>query len=519
MSYNKKDLCLPYVLCRLGRYYDAYLLYKEMLPKFWDKQLYVLYFISLYNLYCIRYGIFNDVMDKRDIDADVIVKEIEKFDLDLILKQLPIDCEIKRTFCDLIDSSYFSKKSNDAEELYRQIHRQKKQADRGGASINSNFYSLVAKFLQTYNFCVSNSIEFGNAYFYSLITDTASGIILSHITKDNRSNGMFKPTKIESLDWAHVFVLLFFMTTKDLSEVLKLHEVNELIIQDDSLIRLERTITNLYNALYLNDRYVQPDFNIEIISDIIGNIVIILGCSKTQITQDVANKLYKIIHDLWSRPICRSVLTHLHTMVVKYKPSNEMAIDLLDDAIRLERYKSNNIAKIISKQLKEDGVIFDRVSNASVLIDETEGQLGMTLYYILPLSVQIDYMSYVQNNSKRLLVYLMILKQLRVGVSDVNVLEQLLKNPGLTKGYEEEQLTHICWILAEFRKDDMYSNAHYIIDDYGHKYEQYRFYMDPVGYKKIDRIETFWLLRLEDSMLKLLLVSNGVIKEKVKKAS
>lgn len=515
MSYNKNDLCLPYVLCRLGRYYDAYLIYKELLPKFWDKQLYVLYFISLYNLYCIRYAILNDVSDKRDIDADVIVKGIEKFDLDLILRQLPIDYEIKRTFNDLISSKYFSKKSNDAEELSRKIHRQKKQADNGGASINSNADSLVSKFLQTYNFCVSNSIEFSNTYFYSLITDTVSGILLSHITKDNRLNGLFKPTKIESLEWSHVFVLLFFMNTNDLSEILKLHDVKELIIKDESLKDLERIITNLYDALYFNDRFVKPDFKVQIISNIIGNIVILLGCSKTTISKEVANKIYRIIHDLWSRPICMSVLTHLHLMMAKYKPSNEMAIYLLDDAIKLDKYKSISIANIISKQLQENNLLFDRIKDISMLINETEGQLGMTLYNVLPSNVQSDYMTYVQNNSKRLPVYVIILKNLHVGVTNVSVFEQLLKNPNFTTGFKEEQLTTICWIFADFRKNAMYANVHPIIDAYGEQHEQYKFYLDPIGYKDIDKINTKWLLRLEESVLKEL-GKNNIIKEKVK---
>ena len=57
INYNSKDLFMPYLLCRLGRYYDAYLKYKLLLPEFWSKELYVLYFICLYNLFHIRHKI------------------------------------------------------------------------------------------------------------------------------------------------------------------------------------------------------------------------------------------------------------------------------------------------------------------------------------------------------------------------------------------------------------------------------------------------------------------------------
>lgn len=517
MSYNKKDLYLPYILCRLGQYYEAYLLYKELLPKFWDKKLYVLYFISIYNLYNIRHAIANEVWNKKDVDTDSIVKEIERFDLDVILRKLPIDNDIKQTFVDLITLRYFSEKSNDAEELSRKIHIQKKQADRGGGSINGNIYSLVSKFLQTYNFCVSNCIEFNNSYFYSLIKDTASGILLSHATKNNKIGGILEPTRIEELDSAHLFVLLFFVNSYDLSEMLKQYDINEIVIKDESVIEVEKLITNLYKSLFIEDRFNKPDFGVQIVSSIIENMVILLGKSKTALSQDATNRLYKIIHNLWSQPIFRSVSKHLHLMVEKNKPSKEMAVDLLDDLIKSTPYDAITFARVISKQLKENRLLFDKINDTSVLFNDTDGQLGMVLYNVLPLKVQKDYVEYVQNNSKRLLIYLIILKNLNIGVDNIETFEELLKKPEFTTGFKKEQLTGTCWILAGFRKSALYSNVHSIIDDFGKKHEQYKFYLDPIGYKDVDKIETLWLLRLEDSILKQL-INNNIIKERIKKS-
>lgn len=49
----------------------------------------------MYNIYSIRYGIRRQLESREDIDSWSIVEEIEKIDLPLILRKLPIDTAIK----------------------------------------------------------------------------------------------------------------------------------------------------------------------------------------------------------------------------------------------------------------------------------------------------------------------------------------------------------------------------------------------------------------------------------------
>ena len=515
MSSGIKDIYLPYVLCKLGKYYEAYIKYKELLPQFWDKKLYILYFISVYNLNNIKYAIKHEVWDREDVDGDCIVKEIESFDLDTILLKLPIDKYIKKTFKDLLTFKFFSKMLNEANSLFDEIQKQKTDADKGGFSSNYNIYNLVYNFYRVYRYCVSNCLEFRNSYFYSLAKLTVSGILVSHITKENQYDKIFKVTKLYSLEWQHIFIMLFFIDTKELSELFKQYDVKNITLKDDATFYLKELTNNLYWSLHENDRFIKPSYKVDIISNVLGNMVFIIGHSSNDYPNDSAEKLYKTIHDLWCDEMVVTVGKHLNMMVAKCKPSNEVAIDMLDDMIKTGRYDSFGLAQTITNQLQQEGLIFDRINDVSLLYEGFDGQLGMIMYNILPSNIQMEYLKYVQNNSKRLLIYLIILKNLSVGVDNIGVFEELLNKPTFTTGFKKEQLTGACWYLANFRKNALYTNVHSIIDDFGNKHEQYKFYLDPLGYQDVDKIEVLWLLRLEESMLKEL-INNAIIKEKVK---
>lgn len=515
MSSGIKDIYLPYVLCKLGKYYEAYIKYKELLPQFWDKKLYILYFISVYNLNNIKYAIKHEVWDREDVDGDSIVKEIEAFDLDTILLKLPIDKYIKQTFKDLLTLKFFSKMLNEANSLFDEIHKQKTDADKGGFSSNYNIYNLVYNFYRVYRYCVSNCLEFRNSYFYSLAKLTVSGILVSHITKENQYGTQLKVTKLYSLEWQHIFIMLFFIDTKELSELFKQYDVKSITLNDDAIFYLKELTNNLYWSLHEHDRFKKPAYNVGVISNVLGNMVFVIGHSSNDYHNESAEKLYKTIHDLWCNEMVITVGKHLNMMVEKCKPSNEVAINLLDDMIKVGRYDSFGLAQTITNQLQQEGLIFDRINDVSLLYEGFDGQLGMIMYNILPSNIQMEYLKYVQNNSKRLLIYLIILKNLSVGVDNIGVFEELLNKPTFTTGFKKEQLTGACWYLANFRKNALYTNVHSIIDDFGNKHEQYKFYLDPLGYQDVDKIEVLWLLRLEESMLKEL-INNAIIKEKVK---
>ena len=512
INYSPNDLFMPYLLCRLRRYYDAYLKYKKLLPEFWSKELYVLYFICLYNLFHIRYKIKIELLSKPDIDSDSIVRDIEQFDLDTILMKLPIDRALKNTLKDLVSYKLFSEKSKDADELSRQIHRQKKHADRGGASLNSNIYSLLAKFQRTLNFCLSNCIEFDNPYFPNLVKDTVSGIINSHLTPDNKLAIGVDSTRIKALEKSHLFILLYFINTNELIELFKQFEVSEICFDKEALEEFDKYVSNLYQSLFSNGKIKSLSFNIEVINNIIGNMVYLIGKSNNSFQSETTNKLYTIVHSLWGVLLDRTIEKSLFLMVRRCPPSDEMAINLLDDSISTNPYNSENLARVVKSQLKNKQLVFDRIKDVSILHRDSDGRLGLALYDVLPQSMQEQFVEYAQQHTRQLIMFLLIIDHAKVKINNISHFEALLKSPNYTTGYEMEQLTGSCLFLAQMRKNDLYSNVHSIIDDFGNKYEQYKFYLSPKDYKRIDQLDVKWVLDLDDSIIIELLCNSDMRK-------
>lgn len=513
-NYNYKDLLLPYLLCRVGKYYDAYKRYKILLPEFWDKKLYVLYYICLYNLHHIRFYIEYEALGNPNIDANYIVNEIEQYNLNNILLKLPIDDSVKDTLKDLVSYKLFSEKARDVEELFRKIHRQKKQADRGGVSLNSNIYSLLTKFQRTIQFCLLNCIEFNNPYFPNLVRDTISAIINSHITPNNKLAIGFDATRIEVLDQTHLTILLFFVNTDELSELFKQYDAFEISFNQDAIHEFETLILNLYRSLFENGRFKKPPFNIDIICNIIGNMVFLIGKSKNSFSNESTENLYSIIHNLWGPLLGNTIGKYLHLMVKKCPPTDEMAMNLLEDSIEINPYNSKELAKSVKKQLKKNNLLFDRIKDISILCKDSECQLGLELYEVLPPSLQTQFGEYVQQKSQQLLMYLYIIDSIKTEIIDIKHFNELLKNPHFSSN---EQISWTCWFLANMRKNKMYLNVHSIIDDFGNHYEQYIFYLNPFDYQNTDALDAEWILKLGDAEI-IKLSRNVEIKKILKNA-
>ena len=62
------------------------------------------------------------------------------------LSKLPIPQEIRKIFYDLLANRYIGNKAVESEELKEKVHQQRKLAERGGISINSNIIALIAKY-------------------------------------------------------------------------------------------------------------------------------------------------------------------------------------------------------------------------------------------------------------------------------------------------------------------------------------------------------------------------------------
>ena len=144
LTYTIDDLELPYTLYLLGDAWEAFQLYQKLIPLYWDKQKYILYFICRYNLWAIRHCVHFQLIFNNQHDIDKDLELANNHELSSILSNLPLAPEIKKIFQDMISYACIGSKTLDAGKLKEEIYNQRKSAEKGGCSINSNIVKLIS---------------------------------------------------------------------------------------------------------------------------------------------------------------------------------------------------------------------------------------------------------------------------------------------------------------------------------------------------------------------------------------
>lgn len=167
-TYTIEDLELPYALYMLGDYREAYRIYAKLLPLYWERQRYILYFICRYNLWSIRHGVYFQLVLSNEYDVDKEIELATSESLETILGNLPLDAEIKTIFQDLISFRSIGSHALSTEHLREEIYQQRKSAEKGGCSINSNIVRLMSLYERESMFSWANYIICdNNGYFKS----------------------------------------------------------------------------------------------------------------------------------------------------------------------------------------------------------------------------------------------------------------------------------------------------------------------------------------------------------------
>lgn len=513
LFYDRRDLILPYLLCRIGRFYDAYLIYKSRIAEFWNKELYVLYFISLYNMYQIRYQIKNELIFRQDIDADRIVEDIGEFDLETLLNRIPIAPAVKLTLRDLFYNKTFSENAKEAERLAGELHKQKKQSELGGASHNSNVPNLRAKFHRIFRFCVCNCIEYSNSFFKYFATDTIIGILNSHATKDNKIAGIIEASKIDKLSQADLFIIISFIDTKELNDIFKQYEIDSIALDDDAVEYLKIIVNNLDKSmfekgLFNDERKKDLPFRVSHIQHIVGNIIYVVNKCSNEISNEIIDKLYRIIH-AHSELLNETVnIISLHGIIKKHTPSIPMAGCLVKDCLQRNIYDSLDLIFTISSNLSNSDDIFDGKIDFKQLVNG-DGEIGLALYKILPKDIQRKYLDYMFVNCKRLIQYLRIMDITHKHPSDFTTLRRL---SGEYK--QNDDYLGIFYYMTIMRRNALFSDLFELFDEFGGKHDIYKFLLDPLRFN-INAVEPSWLQCCSNNEIRELL-KNESLRQKTK---
>lgn len=247
IKYSIEDLELPYTLYALGNYWEAYQQYVKLLPLYWNKGKYILYFICRYNLWSIRYGVTLQLISNKGHNIEKEIELATEKEPEDILNKLPLDHEIKKIFQDLISYRSIGDHVIISQEQNEKIFQQRKSAERGGCAINSNIDKLLSIYKRESLFsCVNFIFCDNNKYYKSICENCALGILNSFATPSSTMfGGLISGTKINALDDFMVELLLFSINNDRLKKIIAGYDIINLKFDNDAIDYINSCLSGL----------------------------------------------------------------------------------------------------------------------------------------------------------------------------------------------------------------------------------------------------------------------------------
>ena len=508
-----EDMEYPYAFYKIGSYYKAYQEFDKILPMAWKRQKYILYFLCLYNMWSLRFAIRSELVWSREntIDWKPIYEKLSEIDLYDTLSKLPIPQEIRKIFYDLLANRYIGNKAVESEELKEKVHQQRKLAERGGVSINSNIIALIAKYQREKLFSQRNFVlsDF-NKYDKAICRNTVSGILNSYATKNHGDDefGLFCNTKIESLDSQMLAILIFGVETKELIEMFRQYEIYSIEIDEDGKQYITKCIKNLHKKIFV--RYQKQP-----IMESVKNLIYIIGRC-TSIDIDVS-ALYEIVDTMWGINQQRYELeNYLNVVIDSHNPTPEFAMQflykLLDDKNEKDRYGYNNIVKELCKVISKSDL---RIENIERYISQGISDFNMlSLYSITPDVDKMKLTEYGKTSFQKCWfpLYVEFMHKTQTVPDSPVEFEERLNNG---ENRIESNNAIACKYLAEWKKDERYKELWNIIDNYRDKNDCLQFFCDPINYVHPEKVEIDWITVCSPDIIKELM-TKAVYSEKLK---
>ena len=504
-----EDMEYPYAFYKIGAYYKAYQEFDKILPIAWKRQKYILYFLCLYNIWSLRFAIRGELIWRSNevLDWRPIYDKLSEIDLYDTLSKLPLPQEIRKIFHDLLANRYIGNKAVESEELKEKVHQQRKLAERGGFSMNSNIVSLIAthqreKLFSQRNFVLSDF----NKYDKAICRNTVSGILNSYATKAREdSNESHYNTRIKSMDSQMLTILIFGIDTKELREMFRQYDIYNIEIDEDGKKYIIKCIENLKRGIFMRYQTQQ-------IMESVKNLIYIIGrCVSLDI--DTA-ALYEIIDMMWEADYQRSeIKNYLGIVIDSHNPTPEFALQFLHKILdKKSEHEYSDIVKQLCEVISKSSL---RIENIEHYISQGIYDFNMLpLYSITPDEDKPKLIEYGKTsfNTHWFPLYIEFLHKTQTVPDSIDDFEKRLSKG---KNSIEENNAIVCKYLAEWRKDKRYKGLWNIIDKYRDKDDCMQFFTDPINYSYPEKVHIDWITTCSADIVKEL-ITKKVYSKKLK---
>jgi hypothetical protein len=500
---SKKDLRVPYILYKTGRFFESYVRFKELAPLMWKSQKYFLYFVCLYNMKTLARILNSPLNSKPYIASEQMLSQVEDIDLQKILMELPLNDALKQLLNELFSFQYVTDIYLKSIKLKQQIAEHRKLAENGGTSFNDN----VGQLLYTYH-CF---FDFGNENYiiHDVYTEcqtlhaiVCEGIIDSIMIRDENH----PQSKLTMLPGNIIKLFLFSVQTQDLQKILKSHATKKIPASKDFKDELISIVENLGRSI--TDKPYLKYYEVterKTIVDVIERIILL--CTYIE-EPPILPQIYPILNGFNEFFRKNYHETYLTNFIRQQKPSAENAITLINHIKNnVSIYDCDDIASLIA-------FLSDIASDAGLTLDITSvKQLSCynntsyvsSFYKVVDNNVKKDILEQVVLNAKTLYDYVMAEMYSGAHLLTSDIIDKFKNSISTSnpKYFWTEETT--CHVLVQFIQKEEYSYLKESVEKLAMGNDCLRFILSPLTFNDTAMIQSTWLQYCSDDDLQSLL--------------
>lgn len=482
LKFSYRDLELPYAYFMLGRYFDAYSIYKEYANQYWETEKHILYFICMYNMKALRKTIYNENSSNPMFDPKKLDKQLKEIDLSSVLSKCQIDQGIKKYLSQLINYYNYLDLLEESNKLVNKIFDNKQLIESGGSSWNQDIESLECKICRCFNLSNVNYIINTNTSYAELtFINGITGILLGHLIPESKSeDSAFSSSRLPLLSKNMLLYMIYMISYNDFAQIFKRYEIDLIKLDDEAIAYLDQIIKNIDEQSELILSMNRKPLFIERFS----NILLLSIKAKKQLK----NKEL------------------LYNIAIKYSLVNNI------------KYRDvNDLLNLLSHQMREENIILSFITSGTQLnILLNIGYYGIcnvaSYYHLVNKEIQIEILQRFKSQYMSHDGIAELIVKYKIPIFDSNLLKKYIGE--LKAGKDINNLEYCIYALyCTFEKTTDFESKKIILE-YSNECEFLKFLIKPRGYS-IEHINKEWFRFCTDEDLKFFL-KNDLCRKKIK---
>lgn len=508
VSYELEDLLYPFLLAKVGRYKEAYDLFRRLSIDMTRNNKPALAFICKYNMLALS-GLVVNSNGFLDWEYwDKIRKEVSGLNLDAMAKSMDMNEVLRTVLTDLSNGKYLSDCYNEVDSRCREITEQRLSAERGGWAYNDNIHTVSVLSEEVFDF------EYNNCLILSSFKQTkhiyvriAEGMLDSLMTPSNA----FGASKLQSLDAGTALKLIFTLEPREFAKILKVKVADNKIVFHESLeTQMKKWLSNLSVASE-NKRNKQNVIRRKNVAEYLMNILLLLSYSDKEISLP---EVYDVIEDYWDDADWMNCSAFLSRFIHQYEPTGEQAIMLLNKIIAMGaawiEILKQSLGKLCDCAKKENKIV-DGLLSIKQIDSCNDLEVLAYLCKVANKDVKGDLIGLIRNkiHSVAQLVMVELYSKERIITSDIlDKVKDVVSVSGDNVLFPEE---FVCAYLLKFKTEDKYDDE--MKEDFQRvieNYDCYSFLKDPLNFEDYDAVQATWCCHVEKDVFVELMKINEI---------